>query len=377
MEVDRVEAALGVLEVEIRALESDLLDRGSATRLMGLFARVERVGAAGTALLARRVGDAGLVARTTGTSVGKARTVLDLSERIRDTPVLDEAVRSASVSLDQATEIAKAETAAPGSAAELVEVAEHESFHVLRERARARVLDDERVGIGARQHRERRASHRITDLGMIHIEADLEPHIGVPIVNRLEARARRLHAANRDEPWSAHLADALVETLGGSGTRGSSKPELVILVSHDVVERGWTGVEEGELCSIPGVGPVDPAVAKRIAQDAFLTGLFFDGTDLRHMRRWTRKIPVEIRLALSLGDPPKFTGPRCVDCGNRWGLEYDHVKPHGVGGPTSLDNLKPRCGTCHTRKTAADRRRGPPASTTLGPAGTRRDPPES
>jgi hypothetical protein len=59
----------------------------------------------------------------------------------------------------------------------------------------------------------------------------------------------------------------------------------VVLVSHEVATRGWTDVREGEMCQIPGVGPVAPAVAKEIAHDAFLTGVFFDGKDLRHMRR--------------------------------------------------------------------------------------------
>jgi hypothetical protein len=362
MELDRVEAAVGVLETEIGSLQVDGVDRGSAARLVGLFARVERVGAAGTALLARRVGDPGLVAATTGTSVGKARAVLGLSERLRDTPDLDEAVRTGSVSLDQATEIAKAETAVPGSAAELVTVARRQPYHVLRERARQRVLADDRVGLGQRQRRARRASHRITDLGMIHIEADLEPHVGTPIVRRIEAQARRLEAAARrrgdDERREALMADAFAEAFSGSGGNGST--EMVILVSHQVAQRGWTDVEDDEICAIPGVGPVDPAVAKRIAEDAFLSGVFFDGTDLRHLRRFGRTIPVEVRLALSLGEPPAFDGPRCVDCGNRWSLEHDHVVPFVDGGPTSVGNLRLRCGPCHIRKTADDRRRRRP-----------------
>jgi 5-methylcytosine-specific restriction endonuclease McrA len=44
-----------------------------------------------------------------------------------------------------------------------------------------------------------------------------------------------------------------------------------------------------------------------------------------------------------------------VDCGNRLGLEYDHERPFADGGPTSLDNLGPRCERCHLRKTARDR----------------------
>ena len=35
-----------------------------------------------------------------------------------------------------------------------------------------------------------------------------------------------------------------------------------MLVSHEVAKRGWTDVREGEVCKIPGVGPVTPKVAK-------------------------------------------------------------------------------------------------------------------
>jgi hypothetical protein len=106
------------------------------------------------------------------------------------------------------------------------------------------------------------------------------------------------------------------------------------------------------------VGPIPPQAARAIAQDAFLSGVFYDGTDLRHFRRWTRNIPTTVRLALRLGDPPDFDGPRCVDCGNRFRLEIDHDEPHAAGGPASVDNTKLRCPPCHARKTTADRRAG-------------------
>jgi hypothetical protein len=87
------------------------------------------------------------------------------------------------------------------------------------------------------------------------------------------------------------------------------------LVSHGVAKRGWNDVRKGEVCKIPGVGPVSPEVARDIGKDAFLNGLFYDGTDLRQFKRWTKHIPVEVAVALELGDPPEFDGVTCVDCG--------------------------------------------------------------
>ena len=356
MDTDRVESLVEGLGAVVRDLDADRIDPAVAHRLVALFTRGERACAGAAALLARRIGDPRVLARQSGTSMGKARALVGLSERLADTPALASAVRGGEVSLDQATEIAKAETAAPGCADTLVGVARREPFHVLRHKARNAVLDNDRKDLGARQHAARRGAHHITDLGLVHIEADLEPHIGTPIVNHLQAEAKKLAAAaETKEPWQAYLADAFASSFGKPGR--PSKPEVVVVVSHQVATRGWRDVRPGEVCHIPGVGPIDPRIAKDIAHDAFLTGVICDGKDLRQMRRWTRHIPIEVALALRLGPPPDFDGPRCVDCSNRHRLEHDHHQPFAAGGPTSLPNLPHRCHPCHVRKTKTDRQR--------------------
>jgi hypothetical protein len=159
--------------------------------------------------------------------------------------------------------------------------------------------------------------------------------------------------------------------LRGKGKGHSKRPELVVLVSHEVATRGWTDVRESESCKIPGVGPVPPAVAKEIAKDAFLTGLFYDGKDLRDIKRWTRNIPIEVQLVLEIGAPPDFDGIKCVECGNRFRNERDHVEPRNAGGPSSNGNLDWRCNPCHIEKTKLDREAGkltpPPPDEERGP----------
>jgi hypothetical protein len=68
----------------------------------------------------------------------------------------------------------------------------------------------------------------------------------------------------------------------------------------------------------------------------------------------------ELRTALELGEPPRFAGVTCIEagCERRHGLEWDHVDPHSNGGPTSADNLQPRCWPHHRRKTRADLQAG-------------------
>ncbi|MDQ3645559.1 MAG: HNH endonuclease, partial [Actinomycetota bacterium] len=61
--------------------------------------------------------------------------------------------------------------------------------------------------------------------------------------------------------------------------------------------------------------------------------------------------------ALELGEPPGFDGVRCVDCGNRFHNEFDHLECFTAGNLTSLPNLEPRCWGCHRAKDEKDRAR--------------------
>jgi hypothetical protein len=363
MESTLVDEAIEFLEKSNADLEPELLSMPEARRLLETYARAERLAAFGVATLARKLDDASELARATGTSVGRARDTIATGEVLRDSQELSDALRHGDISLDQATEIAAAERSAPGAARDLLPVAEGEAFHVLKETARRVKLEAEQHrDLAERQHSARAARSYSDELGMVHIHVALEPHVGTPIVNRAEAEASRLRREAKKvdaaEPFDRHLADAYTALLSDKGSGRARRPELVVLVSHSVAKRGWKDIRKGELCKIPGIGPVSPEIAREIAEDAFLTGVFYDGKDLRHVRRWTRSTPVEVALALELGDPPTFDGIKCVDCGNRFRNEIDHVEPHCAHGLASTDNLEPRCWSCHRAKTDRDRKAG-------------------
>jgi hypothetical protein len=128
---------------------------------------------------------------------------------------------------------------------------------------------------------------------MGHIHLVLEPHRYGPMAARAEAEAARVARADKKakkdsgsdegpEPFERYLADAyaaLLSAVGtGTGTGGKTagrakRPETVVLVSHPVAKRGWTHVRPGEVCKVPGIGPVSPQVARQIAADALLTGV--------------------------------------------------------------------------------------------------------
>jgi hypothetical protein len=377
MEFEHVDDAVASLEKANAELEPELLTADAARRLLEGYARAEKLASYGRTVLARKVNDASELARVTGTSVGKAKQTVETGKALRDADEVSGALAGGDISLDQAAEIARAEHARPGSSKELLSVAQSEAFHVLRDKARkVRLEAEQNRGLGDRQREARIARSYSDELGMVNINLRLEPHVGTPIVNRAEADADRLYRTAKKqgttEPFERMLADAYAGMLCGKGKGRTTRPELVVLVSHEVAKRGWTDVRDGEVCKIPGVGPVAPQVAKEIAQDAFLSGVFFDGVDLRHFRRWTRNTPVKVRTALELGDPPEFDGIRCVDCGNRFKTQNDHVEPHNALGPASTDNLKPRCWPCHQAKTKRDREAG---KLTPPPPDGERDPP--
>jgi hypothetical protein len=360
MEVTAVDDAIELLEKANADLQPELLSVPEARERLEAYARAQRLAAFGVAALARKIDDASELARATGTSVGKAKDTIATGKILTGSDDLSDALCHGDISLDQAAEIAKAEESSPGAATELLAVAQEESFHVLKEKARKAKLEAEQhKNLAERQRAARSARSHTDELGMVNIHLALEPHVGTPIVARAEAEAARLaRAADSKEPFERHLADAYAALLCGSGKGPAKRPELVVLVSHEVIRRGWKDVRKGELCKIPGVGPVSPEVARAIATDAILNGVFYDGKDLRHMRRWTRNTPVEVLLALELGDPPTFDGISCVDCGNRFRTQNDHVEPHCAHSPASTDNLKPRCWSCHQAKTARDRKAG-------------------
>ncbi|MGI8520179.1 MAG: HNH endonuclease [Actinomycetota bacterium] len=363
MGFDSIDEAIVQLEKTNAELQPELLGAVEARDLLARYARAEKLVSYGKTALAARLDDAAEVARASGVSIGKAKATVDTGKALKGADEVRDAFKGGDISSDQATEIARAEQASPGSSSELLAAANSEAFHVLRDKARRIVLEAEQNrGLSERQSEARSARSHTDELGMININLAFEPHVGTPILNRAETLAAHLQRTakkeGRLEPFERFLADAYAAMLSGAPATRSRRPELVVLVSYGVAKRGWKDVEDTEVCTIPGVGPVSPEVAKKIAQDAFLTGVFYDGKDLRHMRRWTRHTPVEVRLALELGDPPDFDGIKCLDCGNRFGTENDHLQPHYAQGPASTDNLKPRCYSCHKAKTERDRKAG-------------------
>jgi hypothetical protein len=165
-----LEAAVARLDDVVRGLEPQVFDASGAARLVDVFARGERLCAAGKALAARRVDETGawreddarsgahwLAARSGGT-VGDAERSLRTACALDELPATQAAFRAGELSTAQASEIAETASGAPGTEADLLATATEASMKVLRDecrRVRAESVADDAVW-AARLHASRR-----------------------------------------------------------------------------------------------------------------------------------------------------------------------------------------------------------------------------
>ena len=153
------------------------------------------------------------------------------------------------------------------------------------------------------------------------------------------------------EPDSAYAADALVamakKSSCASGDPLRPGPDAVVhvRVDYSALVRGQANA--GEICEVPGVGPIPVAAARAFAADSFLKAVLMDGQDIRAVSHLGRTIPDRLKTALIERDPVCVV-PGCCECE---GLEFDHIVPVERGGPTSLHNLGRLCGWHHYLKT--------------------------
>lgn len=315
----------------------------------------------------RRRGHTGGVewmARTTGSTPAEARTTLTTTAALVSCPATSEAVKTGAVSLSQAREIVSAERAVPGSEASLLDVAASTGMAGLREESRrVRLGSMDREALHREQQRSRSVTHRIDELGMVSGHFRLSPEVGVPFVNRLDRatdRAKRAaRRAGNTESRDALAADALLALASTTETgKRPARADVVYVCDLRAAARGHTHGDE--LCHVIGGGPVPVSVVRAAAVDAFVKVVLRDGTKLDTIVHYGRHIPAELRTVLDLGDPERLDGAVCSDqgCDRRYGLQWDHADPVANDGPTTYENLQPKCGPDHWAKTERDRMAG-------------------
>jgi hypothetical protein len=352
----------------LAGLDADVLDPAEAERLVGEFATIEHVAAAGKALCARRVADSGRwrqagerseaewLARKTGDSVGAARAALETAAKVRELPATDAAFRGGELSGQQASAIASAAAADPASESKLLGMSESAPLTKLRDacdRVRAAATDGEARRRRIHQNRywrrwtdgegARCGQYRMTPEEAAKLEAAAQPFV--------DAAFRRARDEGREEPSEAYTADGLVDlarAAAGSTDAAPATPaaEMVVVVNLESLLADDVDPAT-ETCEIAGVGPVATSVARDLFGDALLKIVIRDGVDIRTVVHPGRHPTAAQRTAILVRDRGRCVRPTC----RRPIAQIDHIDDWRHTLHTTLDELAGLCVHCHRLKT--------------------------
>jgi 5-methylcytosine-specific restriction endonuclease McrA len=353
---DEVRSAVATLEGVVRDFEPKLLEASEARTMLELFAKGERLCAAGKGLTATRVEATGahresghrsagqLLADVSGTTVGAAESMLHAVTRLDDQPVVGAAFRAGELSEVQTKEISAAAEKSPESQERLVGIARRRRPIKSLKQECARVIaasveDDE---AWAQELHDARRMSIWDERGAVCANLRLAPDRGAGFSAAIEAETERLYrearAAGRREPRAAYMADAIANLV----ERGPTKPiDARLVVSQAALERGHVVV--GEQCEIPHLGPIPVTTAKALLRDARVSVLVRDDTDkITHVSSMTRTVPTKLRRWL------EQTYPVCgrQACANTRGLRIDHIHDYAKGGVLDEHNAWRICEPC-------------------------------
>lgn len=369
----RLDHAFEIVHAVLSDVDPQCVSGDDAGLVLERFVKLARAVAAGQLAFARRAEQcmtwrqeghrsaADWLAQKTKTSVGEAISTLDTAKRLPQMPATMEALRQGSLSVPQVREIATAASAVPSAEADLIEMAGYLSLKGLQHRARLikAAATDEAERIGAIR-KGRFFRHWLDPEGAFHLHARITPDSGAEVLSAVRARANfvaeeAVAAGLADEGASAYEADALVALTTGDvrydtfqGHAGGRRrvPTVVYHVSLDALRRGQ--LEPGELCEVPGVGPVPLKVIENVVGDAMGKLVVSNGVDVTTVCHLGRTVPAHVETALEARDRS------CVvpDCDVTLSLEIDHWQvPFAQGGPTALWNLARLCRFHHQLKT--------------------------
>ena len=375
---DRLSQVLTSARAMVASLDLDSLSGSQVAKVFEAGAELEKLGASLQVLAAPKIAKSETwaraghrspeewMARTSGGSVGQARSTVETGKRLEQLPTTASAVKSGALSLAQAAAVAEAAAADPQSESKLLETATREGLKTLRDKSRRVVLDsrgslEERY---ARQRKLREFSSWTDDEGMTAGRFRLTPEIGAAVINKIRREQDRLYrqaqSGGRRETPGNYAADAFAALVTGEGLIGgrtkSKGAEVVVLVSRDALLRGDVEREAGELCEVPGFGPIPVARAREILSNCFLKGVLVDGKKVVTVKHFGRHRPAELDTALLVRSVLEDGQVECkVDgCDQTAWIQWDHAQPFALGGPTSEDNLNPMCGF-HNREKEAGR----------------------
>ena len=342
----------------VATLDVATYDGRDAARLTKVAAEGEKLFATAKLLLAKRaaetrgwVGTCGAasseqwLADVSGCSDSAAREAFATADRVAELPATEARLRSGSLSLAQAALVTKGAAADPGSEASLLRSATHKGWRGLRG-------DTERVLVAATnadeaQRRAQRDRHlRTWTRGVETHGAFSGPSTEVAkLLDALEPLRRQTFDEARrrgeHETQDAYRFDALIGLADGERSQTGSAPVGRVRVDVTALLRGET--EPGEVCEIPGVGPVPVAHARSVLSHGLLELVLHDAKDVQAIVTRTRHVPDALKIAIQERDLTcKVRG-----CDATEHLERHHTEPFAEHGITSYQVLGLVCPDHH------------------------------
>jgi hypothetical protein len=338
-------------------LEPDTFAGRDAARLTAVCAEGERLFAAAKMLFARRAADTNgwhrgsdatsgeeWLARLSGCSESQARDTLQTGKRLKDRPKTRARLRDGKLSPAQASAVTRASEAAPEAEDKLLRSAERDSLRELRERAdriiAANTDDAEAHAKATRERHLRTWRDGLATRGSFSGPTEAVDKILRALEPLTEQRFEEARKAGEREPYEAYRFDALVALAAGMRTK-SGPPITRLRVDLDRLLGNPDGT--GEVCEIPGVGPVSVAQARRVLPYGLMELVITNGIDVRTVVTRTRHVPEALKLAISERDQ------RCKvrGCGKSHRLERHHTKRYSEHHLTAYDVLGMLCGDHH------------------------------
>jgi hypothetical protein len=369
--VSELRSAIEILQVESLAdlpdarIEEDFVELQRAAELIDAerlrrLAEIERRG-----LYTRdgHLSTASWLATRFKVAWGTAREQVRMARALEEMPETRRALDDGDLSMSAVRVLVAARDVDPvsfrDSEALLVDAARIHSMHDLRRAAaywrqgveRQAALDGEEK---LREHRRLHAS--ATFLGMVRLDGTLDPETGETLLTALQAvldAESRSGPENDDRAPAQRRADALGEIcrqwldLADRPTVAGERPHVNLTVDTDSVRDG-----SGVINEMDQVGPVDPALARRVLCDASIRRIVMTGrSEPLDVGRQTPVVSPAMRRAVIARDRHcRFPG---CDRPHTW-CDAHHVVHWADGGPTALPNLLPLCRRHHRMVHARD-----------------------
>ncbi|MEC3916000.1 TerD family protein [Nocardia sp. CDC160] len=169
----------------------------------------------------------------------------------------------------------------------------------------------------------------------LHLDPDERVHLNLPA-----AHIRQLARGPKRTEGRLIVSNRKLRFTGsGAGTEMPWARVVSVTSVDGLVEVSATSARGGALLEVADPDYVAAAMegALRIAKRLALTP----------GRRDTRTIPPDVKAIVWQRD-----GGKCVECGERHYLEFDHIIPISIGGATSPANLQILCRACNRTKGA-------------------------